>query len=119
MKKVNFIKMAGAGNDFIMIDAKKGLNYKSFAKKVCDRTNGIGADGVIVLDKSAKKQDYKMRIEKSWRTKPSTHWNIMLKSNHLSGRNPKKAIRKLIRSSITRLRFNLRDEGQTKWFMNY
>ena len=62
MKKIKFIKMAGAGNDFIMIDAKKGLNYKSLTKKVCDRTNGIGADGLIVLDKSKKKQDYRMRI---------------------------------------------------------
>ena len=42
MRKINFIKMAGAGNDFIMIDAHKGLNYKSLAKKMCDRTNGIG-----------------------------------------------------------------------------
>ena len=63
MKKINFTKMAGAGNDFIMIDARKGLNYKSLAKKVCDRTNGVGADGLIVLDKPQKKQhDYKMRI---------------------------------------------------------
>jgi len=62
MKKINFIKMAGAGNDFIMIDAQKGLNYKSFAKKVCNRTNGIGADGLIVFDKPRKKYDYRMRI---------------------------------------------------------
>lgn len=63
MKKINFTKMAGAGNDFIMIDARKGLNYKSLAQKMCDRTNGIGADGLIVLDKPRKKQhDYKMRI---------------------------------------------------------
>ncbi len=54
--------MAGAGNDFIVIDAQKGLTYKSLAKKVCDRTNGIGADGLIILDKSKKKQDYRMRI---------------------------------------------------------
>jgi len=62
MKKINFIKMAGAGNDFILIDAQKGLNYRSLAKKICDRTNGIGADGLIVLDKPKKKYDYKMRI---------------------------------------------------------
>lgn len=63
MKKINFTKMAGAGNDFIMINALKGINYKSLAKKICDRTNGIGADGLIILDKPKKKQhDYKMRI---------------------------------------------------------
>ncbi len=53
--------MAGAGNDFIVIEAQKGLNLKSLAIKACDRTNGIGADGLIILDKS-KKSDYRMRI---------------------------------------------------------
>ncbi len=53
--------MAGAGNDFIIIDAQKVSNVKKFTIKACHRTNGIGADGVIVLDKS-KKSDFKMRI---------------------------------------------------------
>lgn len=61
MKRINFTKMAGAGNDFIVIDAAPGLNYKKLAMKACDRTNGIGADGLLILDKSAK-ADYKMRI---------------------------------------------------------
>ncbi len=61
MKKIKFTKMAGAGNDFVLIDAKAGLNYKKLALKVCDRTNGIGADGLIVLDKS-RKCDFRMRI---------------------------------------------------------
>lgn len=61
MRKINFTKMAGAGNDFIVIDAASGLNYKSLARKACDRTSGIGADGLLILDKSAK-ADYKMRI---------------------------------------------------------
>ncbi len=53
--------MTGAGNDFIVIEARKGLNLKKLARAACDRTNGIGADGLLVLDKS-KKCDYKMRI---------------------------------------------------------
>ncbi|MDP8212173.1 MAG: diaminopimelate epimerase [Candidatus Zapsychrus exili] len=61
IKKINFTKMAGAGNDFIVVDVQKNIDYKNLAKKVCDRTNGIGADGLLVLDKS-KKSDYKMRI---------------------------------------------------------
>jgi diaminopimelate epimerase len=61
MKKINFTKMTGAGNDFIIIEPVKGLNLKTLTVKACDRTNGIGADGVLVLDKS-KKADYKMRI---------------------------------------------------------
>lgn len=62
MKKIPFVKMVGAGNDFIVIDApKNGVNLKKLAIKACDRTDGIGADGLLVLDKS-KKADYKMRI---------------------------------------------------------
>lgn len=61
MKKIKFEKYSGAGNDFVIIDAIKGINYKMLAVKMCDRTNGIGADGLLVLDKS-KKANYKMRI---------------------------------------------------------
>ncbi|MCK5714045.1 MAG: diaminopimelate epimerase, partial [Hyphomicrobiaceae bacterium] len=63
IKKMQFTKMAGAGNDFIVIEARKakGLNLKKLAIAACDRANGIGADGLLVLDKS-KKADYRMRI---------------------------------------------------------
>lgn len=53
--------MAGAGNDFIVIDARKGIDYKRLTLKACDRTGGIGADGLLILDKSSK-ADYRMRI---------------------------------------------------------
>jgi diaminopimelate epimerase len=61
MKKILFSKMQGAGNDFIVIDHQPGLDYPVFAKKACDRHMGIGADGVLVLDKS-KTSDHRMRI---------------------------------------------------------
>ena len=61
MKTINFTKMAGAGNDFLVIDAAKGINYKNLAVKACNRTDGIGADGLLILEKS-KRADYKMRI---------------------------------------------------------
>ena len=53
--------MSGTGNDFIIMDAVKGMNLKQLAARVCDRTKGIGADGLLILDKSTK-ADYKMRI---------------------------------------------------------
>lgn len=59
--KIPFHKMQGAGNDFIVIDHQTGLDYAAFAKKVCNRHMGVGADGVLVLDKSAS-CDFKMRI---------------------------------------------------------
>ncbi len=47
--------MSGAGNDFILFDAK--INPKlDFSKEkisqICDRRNGIGADGVLIIDRA-------------------------------------------------------------------
>ena len=54
--------MAGAGNDFIIIEARQpDLDYAKFAQAVCARQSGIGADGVLVLDKSMV-SDYRMRV---------------------------------------------------------
>lgn len=61
MKMIPFAKMAGAGNDFIIIEPRRGIRLKRLAAMVCDRTNGIGADGLLTLDKS-RKADYRMRI---------------------------------------------------------
>lgn len=49
--------MSGAGNDFVVID--RGLNpglvlNSSAVKNLCDRRNGIGADGVITIDDSGE-----------------------------------------------------------------
>ncbi len=59
--KVPFSKMQGAGNDFIVIDHVPSIDYHVLAKKACDRHMGIGADGVLVFDKS-KVCDYRMRV---------------------------------------------------------
>ncbi len=64
MKTVPFMKMAGAGNDFILIDNRAGVlkgELSRLAKKLCDRHRSIGADGLILLEKS-KKADARMRI---------------------------------------------------------
>lgn len=61
MKTIPFAKMVGAGNDFIVIDHCRNLNLKKLAVAMCSRTTGIGADGLLILDKS-QKADYRMRI---------------------------------------------------------
>ena len=61
MKKIPFVKMHGAGNDFIVIDEMPGLDYVRLAKQACDRHLGIGADGLLVLERS-EKHTYRMRI---------------------------------------------------------
>lgn len=65
MQNIEFTKMVASGNDFIVIDHRSiTIYHKSFptlAKKLCDRKYGIGADGLLVLEKS-KIADAKMRI---------------------------------------------------------
>ncbi len=56
MDSILFTKMSGAGNDFIVID--KNLNPEfvlsnAVIQNLCDRRNGIGADGVITIEDSA------------------------------------------------------------------
>ncbi len=68
MKKKNlsslrFHKMVASGNDFIVVDNRRGVikHPKNFAAEVCQIHHGIGADGVLLLENS-KKAAFKMRI---------------------------------------------------------
>jgi len=67
MERLNFTKMVGAGNDFVVIDnglnlaSQKFKDFSKIAKKICDRKTGIGSDGTLVLEKS-KRADLRMRI---------------------------------------------------------
>jgi len=60
---VRFAKMNGAGNDFVMIDNRAGdihLNPAQIAR-ICDRHRGIGADGILLLEKALNGADFRMR----------------------------------------------------------
>jgi diaminopimelate epimerase len=61
-KKIPFTKMSGAGNDFVVIDNRSGIikNNAEFAKIICDRKWGIGADGILLIEKSSR-ADFTMR----------------------------------------------------------
>lgn len=58
---VKFTKMTGAGNDFVVIDDRKRRirNGPKAAKLLCDRKWGIGADGLLLLQKS-RRASYRM-----------------------------------------------------------
>ncbi len=54
--KIEFYKMSGSGNDFIIIDNRDlSLNVgdlPSFARKVCQRKISVGADGLLLVEPS-------------------------------------------------------------------
>ncbi|MCM1530710.1 MAG: diaminopimelate epimerase [Bacteroides sp.] len=55
--KLHICKYQGAGNDFVLIDNRQGLysnlEYKQIAL-LCDRRFGVGADGLMLLEKHEK-----------------------------------------------------------------
>ncbi len=60
---MNFTKMNGLGNDFIIVEGESTLpeNAAQLAVKLCDRFFGIGADGLVYILPSSK-ADAMMRI---------------------------------------------------------
>ena len=67
--EVEFIKMEGLGNDFIILDDRDGKieqheNYPALAERLCSRHFGIGADGIILILESMD-HDIKFRIYNS------------------------------------------------------
>ncbi|MBQ1913793.1 MAG: diaminopimelate epimerase, partial [Selenomonadaceae bacterium] len=60
---MDFTKWQGCGNDFVLVDClqEKIRDYAAFARKVCDRHYGVGADGILVVLPS-EKADFCMRI---------------------------------------------------------
>lgn len=63
MPTLQFTKMNGAGNDFVMLDNRAGELQLTGAQiaRLCDRHRGIGADGVLVLEPAANGADFRMR----------------------------------------------------------
>lgn len=65
---IEFFKMSGSGNDFILVDNRegevqrnlKGFPLIEFVKAVCKPRVSLGADGVILIEKSQK-------VDFSWR----------------------------------------------------
>lgn len=54
--RIGFTKMSGAGNDFVLIDNLSGelsVDWKDIAQPVCRRRLGIGADGLLVLERGS------------------------------------------------------------------
>ncbi|MCE5283952.1 MAG: diaminopimelate epimerase [Deltaproteobacteria bacterium] len=62
---IDFFKMSGSGNDFIIIDNRDGSlgvrDVVAFVRKVCQRKVSVGADGLFLIEKSDR-VDFKWRF---------------------------------------------------------
>ena len=60
-----FFKYEGAGNDFILLDNRTAVfpvrDRQALIASWCDRHFGIGADGLILLEKATEAADFGMR----------------------------------------------------------
>jgi diaminopimelate epimerase len=77
--KISFAKYHGAGNDFVLVDARRfpsQFDFAALARRLCDRREGVGADGLILLC-SSNNADYKMRIFNADGSEPSMCGNGM------------------------------------------
>ena len=60
--RLQFTKMQGAGNDFIVIEAgARDVDWSRLAVAMCDRHYGVGADGMLLVSPS-EVADLRMRI---------------------------------------------------------
>lgn len=57
---INFIKMHGLGNDFVLINllTEPWIDYQMVAKKWCNRRVGIGADGLILITQAEDEKNH-------------------------------------------------------------
>jgi diaminopimelate epimerase len=62
---IEFYKMSGSGNDFILIDNRDGSlavgDIVAFVRSVCERKVSVGADGLILIERSDR-VDFKWRF---------------------------------------------------------
>jgi len=60
---IQFTKMHGTGNDYVVIDGRKqkAAGFSRLARAMSDRHYGIGSDGILVL-LGSKSADFRMRM---------------------------------------------------------
>lgn len=65
MALIPFVKMSGSGNDFILIDNRRGIldgdHLGDFVRRVCARKVSVGADGLILIEPS-ERADFRWRF---------------------------------------------------------
>ncbi len=63
--EIQFIKFHGYGNDYIVIESEQLVEVSDlgeFARRICDRHYGAGADGIAVVSRAEIGADFYVRI---------------------------------------------------------
>lgn len=81
-------KYSASGNDFIIFHTFRKKNHSKLAKKLCDRHEGIGADGLIVLLPTDEKEiDFRWQFYNSDGSKASMCGNGTRAAAHYAYNN--------------------------------
>jgi len=73
MATLHFAKLHGTANDFIYVDARAGIpgDPATLARRLCDRRRGVGADGLILLERATDgRADCRMVVYNSDGSRP-------------------------------------------------
>ncbi len=64
-KPIPFMKLSGSGNDFILVDNRRGIVEGAWASalaaKICVHRMSVGGDGLILIERS-RKADFRWRL---------------------------------------------------------
>ena len=62
---IPFMKLSGSGNDFILVDNRRGIvagtRASALAAKICAHRMSVGGDGLILIERS-RKADFRWRL---------------------------------------------------------
>jgi diaminopimelate epimerase len=65
MQGIPFVKMSGAGNDFIIVDNREGILSRikpgEFARGICTRRMSLGGDQLMIVEHPTSGGDFSMR----------------------------------------------------------
>ncbi len=88
LRGIPFAKMTGSGNDFVVFDGRDVLMERvtspEIIRSICSRNNGIGADGIVVLEPAVPDADVRIHYFNSDGTPADLCGNATLCSTAMS-----------------------------------
>jgi diaminopimelate epimerase len=114
-----FFKGHGLGNDYLVVDPEE-LDFKltpARIRRLCDRHEGVGGDGVLALAPS-RKADFGLRIfnpDGSEAEKSGNGLRILARFLHATGRTRRVRFRVETRGGVVDLRLDLDRHGEASY----